>query len=622
MHWPLLSRQRHLIDRLSWAQKDEKAVSQHVGQPLARIKEAAADPDSGGDWNLDGILAKHGDEAAHAVASVIAQKRSAFWCVGREVLESPAVASRLDFVGTIWRWLRRYPEAAVAGLVPATLMAEGKLRAAGEARLRWMQQLGHGEAIRQAADAYGDTARSMIDAILAADPYDEVPAKAPKMGKSYRPAELRAPVLKNGKRLPLAAVERLCEMLAFSPTTPAYIGIQDVREACTASSLSDFAWDLAKGWSLGGHKNKELWMLHAIEHYGNDEAVRRLTPELNGDGISDMLGDIGTDAALMELGNIKMKCASMYRPPKYSEGHEEALRAIAQERGVSIDELEEQYVPHVGGLDDSGARTLDLGPAKVRVTFDTQLMPLLHDEQGERLKALPRGKKYDAVLLKAAKGALKQLEQDATAIGLQRLQSLRRALVQGREWSKERFEGIFVRHPLMRYMTRALIWQSVGGSAFRVTEDGSFANIEESELKLPDDAQVRLCHPLSLSAEERAAWAEILADYDQVQPIEQLVMDTSFPEDALDTIELVQEVSGTFEEMPREGDVTPRLGWIKTSQHSGFPVGDNIVILYVRHPKLIGRVLDNELKQIAFKDADPRARVVLARAMDEMMTPL
>lgn len=77
MHWPLLSRQRHLIDRLSWAQNEKI-----VGQPLARIKEAAADVDFEGHWNLDGILAIHGDDAAHAVASVIAQKRAMFWIVG------------------------------------------------------------------------------------------------------------------------------------------------------------------------------------------------------------------------------------------------------------------------------------------------------------------------------------------------------------------------------------------------------------------------------------------------------------------------------------------------------------------------------------------------------------
>lgn len=626
MHWPLLSRQRHIVQRLSWVQ----SVSGMACKPLSEIREAAEAEELAGNWDAQHILAVHGQDAAAAVSNVIVRGKgySAPAFRGETlkhwgILESPAFATCLEIdTPDVWAWLRRYPESAVAGLVPATLMAKRKPRALGEARLRWMQQLGHDDAIRRVADGHGEEARGIIDAILEGDPHDEVPAKPPKMGKSYRPAELRAPILKSGQRLPLAAVERLCEMLAFSPVTPAYVGIDDVREACTSESLSDFAWDLAKGWSLGGHRANELWMLHAVAHYGDDEAVRRLTPELNGAGISDMLGDIGTDAALMELGNIKMHCASMSRPPKYSEGHEEAIRSIAQERGVSIDELEEQYVPHVGGLDDSGALTLDLGPAKVRVTFDTQLLPLLHDEQGERLKALPRGKKYDATLLKTAKSALKQLEQDATAIGLQRLQSLRRALVQQREWSKKRFEQIFVRHPLMRNMTRALIWQSVDGSAFRVTEDGSFANVEESELKLPDDAQVRLCHPLSLSAEERAAWAEILADYDQVQPIEQLVMDTSFPEDALDAVELVQEVSGTFEEMPREGDVTPRLGWIKTSQHSGFPVGDSIVILYVRHPKLIGRVLGKELKQIAFKDADPRARVVLARAMDAMMTPL
>lgn len=618
MHWPLLSRQRHLIDRLSWAQKDERAVSQHVGQPLARIKEAAADPDSEGDWNLDGILAKYGDEAAHAVASVIQQKRGSFSFVRREVLESPAIATRLDREGSIWRWMRRYPEAAVAGLVPATLMAEGKLRAAGEARLRWMQLLGHGEAIRQAADGHGDTARSTIDVILAADPYDEVPAKAPKMGKSYRPAELRAPVLKSGKRLPLAAVERLCEMLAFSETTPAYIGIQDVREACTASSLSDFAWDLAKGWSLGGHKSNELWMLHAIEHYGDDEAVRRLTPELKGSGIASMLEDVATDAALMELGNIKMHCASLTRPPKYAEGHEEAIAYIALQRGVTIDELEEEYVPTVGGLDETGAVTLDLGPTKVRVTFDATLLPLLHDEDGERLKALPRGKKSDPAKLKIAKSALKELEQDATVIGRQRIESLRRALVQQRSWSKERFARLFVRHPLMRYMTRALIWQAVDGAAFRVAEDGTFADLDESELTLPDTTHVRLCHPLSLSAKERAAWGEILADYDLIQPIEQLSMDVSFP-DVGDAIELTYE-GVSYETMPDPKIVMPSLGWTTTSQHNGIAIGDHIVILYVRHPKLIVRVLNMELKQIPIKDVEPRARIVVARACDALMT--
>ncbi|HEY0735488.1 MAG TPA: DUF4132 domain-containing protein, partial [Herpetosiphonaceae bacterium] len=105
---------------------------------------------------------------------------------------------------------------------------------------------------------------------------------------------------------------------------------------------------------------------------------------------------------------------------------------------------------------------------------------------------------------------------------------LEQAMVTGRRWTLHEFETLLVPHPLLTHLVRTLIWgvydqQGALGVVFRVTEDQSYASSADEVVEaLPADAAIGLIHPLSLADNERAAWGEILSDYEIVQPFPQL----------------------------------------------------------------------------------------------------
>ncbi len=76
----------------------------------------------------------------------------------------------------------------------------------------------------------------------------------------------------------------------------------------------------------------------------------------------------------------------------------------------------------------------------------------------------------------------------------------------GRRWSRDEFETLLVRHPLMTHLVRTLIWgayDSAGALAatFRVTEDQSYANSQDETFDLAPFATAVLVHPLHLPSE-------------------------------------------------------------------------------------------------------------------------
>jgi hypothetical protein len=64
---------------------------------------------------------------------------------------------------------------------------------------------------------------------------------------------------------------------------------------------------------------------------------------------------------------------------------------------------------------------------------------------------------------------------------------------------------------------------------FRVSAEGELSNLQDDPVKLPEAARIGLPHPLELAALDpalAAAWGVVLADYEVMQPFEQLVRQT------------------------------------------------------------------------------------------------
>jgi predicted DNA-binding WGR domain protein len=432
-------------------------------------------------------------------------------------------------------WLAKYPKTAALTLLPlAFAEAKAQTRNARFA-VRWLVANGHENMVREAAASYGAELSTALQTLLIADPLYQLPNKMPKLPSFFVAASFRRPELPDGSALPVSAVEHIGTMLMLHKAEAPYAGLAQIKALCTRESLAEFAWDLFEAWTGAGAPNKENWAFLALGEFGNDETARRLTPKIRawpGEAAHvravtglDVLAMIGSDAALMHLKGI----ADKVKFKGLQDRAVEKIDAIAEARGLTAEELADRLVPTLG-LDEAGSCVLNFGPRKFVVSFDESLKPFVRDEQGIRLKDLPKALKNDeASLADAATESFKKLKRNAKAIASLQITRLELAMINRRRWSKENFQTFFLHHPVTRHLAGRLVWgvYEAGSDqkivdAFRIAEDFSLANSDDLAYRLADDATVGIAHVLEMSADLRVAFGQLFADYGIMQPFRQL----------------------------------------------------------------------------------------------------
>lgn len=439
-------------------------------------------------------------------------------------------------------WISAHPRTTLIGAIPAAFGKDRQAAVNAQQALRWMADNGFAEPMREVAAEYGGDAVVAAQAVLDADPMHVLPARMPKLPTFFVPASFRRPELREGGALPVAAIEHIGSMLAISKADAPYAGLERVREACTPGSLAEFAWDLFEAWAAAGSPAKENWAFGALGHFGDDETARRLAPKIRewpGESAHaravmglDLLAMIGTDVALMHLNGIAGKVK--FKP--LQERAREKIGAVAEARGFAPDELSDRLVPDLG-LDDDGTLTLDFGPRRFSVAFDEALKPFVRDAQGTRLKDLPKpSRSDDEALAAAATERFKQVRKDAKAIAALQITRLEMGMVARRRWPAADFRLFFIEHPLMRHLAARLVWgvyaDGVYTRGLRIAEDGTLADRDDALLTLPDDASIGIAHVLEMPAGDIAAFGQVFADYEILQPFRQIGRETFALSDA------------------------------------------------------------------------------------------
>lgn len=434
------------------------------------------------------------------------------------------------------QWVSAHPRTTAVVALPVAFGPPREERDNAHYGLRWLVQNGFEKVIREVAKEYGTEAEGAFQALLDADPLLVLPSKMPKVPSFFVSASFRRPELTDGRALPLTAVEYIANMLTISKLDAPYPGIQIVRELCTSASLAEFAWDLFEAWLAAGGPSKEGWAFQALGLFGNDETARRLTPRIRewpGEAAHaravtglDILAAIGTDASLMHLNAI----ASKVKFKGLQDKAREKIDTIAEARGLTAAELADRLVPDLG-LDEDGKFPLDFGPRQFYASFDETLKPFVRDAQGTRLKDLPKpNKSDDAKLSEEATERYKQLKKDAKSIASVQLIRLELAMIAQRRWSAADFKLFFLDHPLTRHLSARLVWGVYNdgkmATAFRVAEDWTLADEQDSLYQLPSDATVGIAHVLEMPQPLQAAFGQIFADYEILQPFRQLGRET------------------------------------------------------------------------------------------------
>ncbi|HEU5027909.1 MAG TPA: DUF4132 domain-containing protein [Spirillospora sp.] len=324
------------------------------------------------------------------------------------------------------------------------------------------------------------------------------------------------------RALPEDATKRLLGLLAKKAPEAA-----DVRGFCDPHSLAEFSWAVFQRWYALGAPSKHNWALAQLGVIGDDTTVRRLAPLIRqwpGEGGTaravaalDVLARIGSDVALTHLFELTRR--GRYKGLKAKAA--QRIDEIAAARGITPDDLADRAVPDFG-LDEQGTLVLDYGPRRFTVTFDQQLAPLVVEANGKVRKSAPKpGPKDDPALAPAAHALFAGLRADLRTIAGQEIGRLEKAMITRRGWTPDDFRRLFVDHPLLRHIVRRLVWITGDGTAFRVAEDRTYADINDDAFTPAPDARIGIAHPLLLG-DDLGAWAELFADYEILQPFEQL----------------------------------------------------------------------------------------------------
>ncbi|GHM57080.1 WGR and DUF4132 domain-containing protein [Escherichia coli] len=453
---------------------------------------------------------------------------------------APAVARAFNKLKTLRQdassWLLKYPEHAITGLLPAALGKTGEAQDNARAALRMLTENGHQPLLQEIARRYNQPeVTDAVNALLALDPLDNHPTKIPTLPTFYQPSLWTRPLLKaNAQSLPDSALLHLGEMLRFPQEEALYPGLLQVKDACTTDSLAEFAWDLFTAWQTAGAPSKESWAFTALGVLGNDDTARKLTPLIRAwPGESqhkratvglDILAAIGSDIALMQLNGIAQKL----KFKALQERAKEKIANIAESRELTVAELEDRLAPDLG-LDDNGSLLLDFGPRQFTVSFDETLKPFVRDASGSRLKDLPKPNKSDDELqANNAVNRYKLLKKDARTVAAQQVARLESAMCLRRRWSPENFQLFPVEHPLVRHLTRRLIWGVYSAenqllACFRVAEDNSYSTADDDLFTLPEgDISIGIPHVLEISPTDAAAFGQLFADYELLPPFRQL----------------------------------------------------------------------------------------------------
>lgn len=209
---------------------------------------------------------------------------------------------------------------------------------------------------------------------------------------------------------------------------------------------------------------------------------------------------------------------------------------LAAKLGITLEELLDRNVPTVG-FDEKGERYFDYGTRSFKVTL-CAVMPSIKFEVFElgqksekRTRNLPKpGKTDDLVKAEAAQEEFKQMKKELNTVIKTQKKRMELALMTGRCWNEEEWFKLFEKHPIMRFLSFALIWGIYKDGqliqSFCHQKNGLFYDMEGEEFLLLEDARIGLVFPTELTKEEKKTWQKQILKDNTEPPIKQLDLKT------------------------------------------------------------------------------------------------
>ncbi len=452
------------------------------------------------------------------------------------------------------KWLEENPMLAIAGLV--SLIGQHRLGKAPvgrltEAAINWLRSLkrqGSGQLIQTCLDREPDEiAEQVRRAVLDFDEKEYIAFDSrttpewlkqviAQVKRSQTPSWLALsdlpPVVVGEYCLNDQQVEALLTALKQSSLDNPHALVTNLKQHSEPTSLDRFAWQLFERWLGEGAPSKEKWAFVALGLLGSDASALKLAPmicTMPGEGQHkravfglECLRVMGTDTALTQINGIAQKVK--FRPLRAKA--QECLEAIAKERNLTREQLEDRIVPDCG-LDRNGMR-FNYGNRQFQFAMGPELRPMVRDCNGKFKADLPKPGTNDNIdLANQAIEDWKLLKKQIREVVKIQVARLEQAMIGGRRWQIDEFETLIVKHPLMTHLAQLLLWGGYDTSGklvttFRITEDQNYATVTDESAELEEVTTVGIIHPFHLSLELQSAWGQLLSDYEIIPPFLQL----------------------------------------------------------------------------------------------------
>jgi len=433
-----------------------------------------------------------------------------------------------------WDYLNWHPEAAEHALLRQLFGTDEDAREDALHTLpRWLETRGR-EGLAAAAQTLA--VQEHLQTLLVGDSLLRLPASMPKLPRWLKLTDLQRPRhAASGQELPDELLCHLLTFMALSRGALPYPGLTRVQNAFEPVSLGRFAWSVFAAWWAADAPSKDSWAFQGLRWLGDATTFHRLGAQAmrwaregaknRAVAAIDLLAEEGSDAALLHLSIL----AERGKSPMVCNKALASLNAAAEARELSLLQLADRLVPD---FDLETEPLLDFGPRQFSLGLEnagSELKPFVSDRDGKRLKDLPKpGAQDDSALAEAASARWKELKRSLKIVSAAQAKRLELALVQQRRWSLDEFQTLFAAQPLLRPWVQALLWGSfdVNGAllqSFRVAEDGSWADATDALLTPDPGAAIGLVHPLQLDPAARSRWLQVWADYELLQPFEQLL---------------------------------------------------------------------------------------------------
>ncbi|QER40077.1 DUF4132 domain-containing protein [Acinetobacter suaedae] len=215
---------------------------------------------------------------------------------------------------------------------------------------------------------------------------------------------------------------------------------------------------------------------------------------------------------------LLLSVSRRYRTASVQNLAKQLVEQIAERNHWSSDELADRTIP-TAGLDDTGILTLEYGSRILTAYVDDKDKFVLKNEDGKIIKALPAARQGDdESLIKEAKSLFSSSKKEFKQVIDLQTQRLYEAMCSERTWSSVDWQEYLFAHPIMKRLIQGLVWLEISSEgtvlqSFRPSDDGSLLNLEDDEIELAQDSQIKVAHGVLISAEDAEAWQAHFKDY-------------------------------------------------------------------------------------------------------------